>query len=67
MTEFIPLALSISEAVRAAGLGRTFLYQAIGAGKLRTKKAGRRTLIETSELRRFIAELPASSSKREAV
>jgi excisionase family DNA binding protein len=60
MTEFIPLAVSIAEAVRMVGIGRTSLYAAIAAGKLRTRKAGRRTLVETAELRQFLANLPGN-------
>jgi excisionase family DNA binding protein len=60
MTDLIPLAMSVSEAVRVSGLGKTSLYAAIAAGKIRIKKAGRRTLVETAELRRFIDNLPTS-------
>ncbi len=35
MTEFVPFAMSVAEAVRMAGLGRTSLYAAIAAGKLK--------------------------------
>lgn len=60
MTEFVPFAVSISEAVRMVGLGRTSLYAAIAAGKLKTRKSGRRTLVETSALQRVLEELPTS-------
>ena len=63
MNQSTPLAVSISEAVRIVGLGRTSLYAAIAAGTLKTRKAGRRTLIETSELTRFLASLPTSGSQ----
>lgn len=62
MTEHIPLAVSISDAVKMVGLGRTSLYAAIAAGKLKTRKSGRRTLVETSALRQFIEALPESAS-----
>lgn len=66
MTDIVPLAISIAEAVRMVGLGRTSLYAAIAAGKLTTKKAGRRTLIETTALRRFIDTLPSSGGSQNA-
>jgi len=66
MTELIPLAISIAEAVRMSGLGRTSLYAAIAAGRLRTRKSGRRTLVETTALRQFIETLPESGSRNAA-
>ncbi len=65
MTEVIPLAVSIAEAVRMVGLGRTSLYAAIAAGKLKTRKSGRRTLVETAALRQFLETLPSSGSQNE--
>jgi excisionase family DNA binding protein len=66
VTEIIPIAVSIAEAVRMVGLGRTSLYAAIAAGKLKTRKAGRRTLVETAALRQFIETLPESGSQNAA-
>ena len=60
MIDTTPLAVSIAEAVRMVGLGRTSLYAAIAAGKLKTRKAGRRTLVEIVALRQFIEALPPS-------
>jgi excisionase family DNA binding protein len=58
-----PIAVSISEAVKMVGLGRTSLYAAIAAGKLKTRKSGRRTLVETQALQAFIEALPESGSQ----
>lgn len=66
MTEFVPFVLSVSEAARCANLGRTSLYQAIASGLLKTRKAGRRTLIEVTELRRYIENLPISGRTNDA-
>ena len=63
MKDIIPYAVSIADAVKMVGLGRTSLYAAIAAGKLKTRKSGRRTLVETAELRQFIEGLPESGSK----
>ena len=60
------LAVSIADAVRMSGLGRTSLYAAIAAGKLKTRKCGRRTLIEMAALRRFIETLPESIDSHNA-
>ena len=56
---FVPLAVSVAEAARSAGIGRTSLYAAIATGQLKTRKYGRRTLIEiqvTPRIRFVIAE-----------
>jgi excisionase family DNA binding protein len=58
MTEV--LAHTIAEATKVSGLGRTTLYEAIGAGKLEARKAGNRTLIVAASLRAFIGSLPAA-------
>lgn len=63
MKELTPFAVSIADAVKMVGLGRTSLYAAISAGKLKTRKSGRRTLIETAALRQFIEALPETASQ----
>lgn len=62
MADIPPLAVSISEAATMVGLGKTSLYAAIADGRLKTRKAGRRTLVEMTALREFIDELPSSQS-----
>jgi excisionase family DNA binding protein len=54
------LAHTIAEATKVTGLGRSTLYEAIGAGKLEARKAGGRTLIPADSLRAFIAGLPSA-------
>jgi excisionase family DNA binding protein len=56
MTEV--LAHTIADAVKVSGIGRTSLYELIGAGKLEARKAGNRTLIPAESLRTYIAGLP---------
>lgn len=51
-------ALSLAEVSAATGLGRTKLYEAISAGKLRARKCGSRTLVLRDDLRAFLASLP---------
>ena len=51
------IAYSIDGLCAACSLGRTYLYQEIAAGRLRAVKAGRRTLIEAAEARRWLSSL----------
>jgi hypothetical protein len=53
-----PLAYKIEAVPSISGLSRTRVFQAIREKKLMAKKAGRQTIIEADELRRFLAELP---------
>ena len=50
--------LSIVEACRIAGIGRTKVYEAIADGRLKARKFGKRTIILRSELQDFLAALP---------
>lgn len=52
------LALTILEAEEASSLGRTALLEDIKAGKLKARKRGRRTVILTSELAKYLESLP---------
>lgn len=56
MTDVI--AHTIADASRVSGIGRTSLYELIGAGKIEARKAGNRTLIPAESLRAYIASLP---------
>jgi excisionase family DNA binding protein len=42
--------LSIEQAARALGIGRTSLYSEIGAGRIRSVKVGRRRLVPSSAI-----------------
>jgi excisionase family DNA binding protein len=53
------LAVSIAEAVRLTGIGRSSLYEAIRRGDLPIRKSGRRTVLLMEDLRRWLAGLPA--------
>jgi hypothetical protein len=59
MTE--PLAYTLQDAERIAGLGRTKLYELIGSNVLDARKAGSRTLITGESLRSYIAKLPKAT------
>jgi len=59
-----PLAYTVPDACKAAGFGRTTLYELIAAGRVRAMKAGTRTLIEAESLRRYLASLPTLPARR---
>lgn len=48
-----PIFVSIAEAQRMLGLGKTSLYSLIAEKKLETKQIGRRRLVLVSSLRQF--------------
>lgn len=48
-----PINLSIADAARALGIGRSKLYELIGAEQLETVKLGTRTLVRVVSLRAF--------------
>ncbi len=50
-----PLAVSIKNAAKALGLGRTTIYAMIADGRLEAFKVGRRTLVRMESIRRVIA------------
>lgn len=52
------LAVTIAEATSVSGVGKTKLYQEIRAGKIRTRKAGRLTLILVEDLEAYLRALP---------
>jgi excisionase family DNA binding protein len=60
MTTDIKLSFTILEAVTATGLSRSFLWQKIQSGELKTVRAGRRRLILANDLRNWIAGHPTS-------
>lgn len=49
-----PLAYSVADACRVSSLGKTQIYALIGAGRLETRKVGKRTLIPAASLRALI-------------
>jgi hypothetical protein len=77
MTSTIPfrdrISCTIPEACAATGLGRTKMYEEIGAGRVHTRKFGTRTLIVVASLVALIdpdpddsAATPASSASKAA-
>ena len=54
----IPIAVTIPDAVKASGMSRSSIYEALKRGDLSARKAGRRTLINFSDLQAYLASLP---------
>jgi excisionase family DNA binding protein len=52
------LGLNPDEAATAAGVNRTKIFQAIREGELTARKSGKLTIIELSELQRWLRALP---------
>ena len=52
------IGLTVEEAARTGAGGRTTLFKAIRAGKLRAKKNGRSTIILPDDLKAYVAALP---------
>ena len=52
--------LSIDESCHASGIGRTKIYEAIGAGELIARKCGRRTVILPRDLEAWLTNLPVA-------
>jgi excisionase family DNA binding protein len=50
----VKLAYRIDEAVKASGLGRSFLYEQIAGGALKSFKVGGRRLIARADLEAFL-------------
>ncbi len=61
------LAIGVSEACTAVGCSRAKLYREVRAGRLRARKLGRRTIVLSEDLERWLRALPAlATSGREA-
>ena len=48
------ITISVAEACRASGLGRTTIYELLRAGKITSRKVGERRLIDAASLRRYL-------------
>jgi excisionase family DNA binding protein len=53
------LGLTPDEAAISAGVSRTKIFEAIRDGMLTARKSGKTTIIEPSELQRWVRSLPA--------
>jgi hypothetical protein len=60
------LAHTIAEFAQLSGLGRSFIYQEIKAGRLIVRKAGRRSLILHDEGQAYLARLPVAVTRHDS-
>lgn len=49
-----PLAVSVTNAAKLLGVGRTVTYELIRCGKLETANIGRRNLVRMSSIKRLV-------------
>lgn len=59
----MPLYAPVDRACELLGVTRTWLYSEISAGRIDTKKAGRRTLVVMSSAEACIDALPPSGAE----
>jgi excisionase family DNA binding protein len=50
--------LTVNEFCQMIGFSRSSYYKAVARGDIRPRKFGKRTLITTEEMKRFVASLP---------
>ena len=58
MTETMPFAATVADAVKLSGINRTELYRLLGEGAIKAKKSGRRTLIMMDSVLEYVQSLP---------
>jgi excisionase family DNA binding protein len=58
-----PITVTIPDAVKATGLSRSSIYEALKRGDLTARKAGRRTLISLADLEAYLASLPTYQAR----
>jgi hypothetical protein len=59
----MPIYASVERACELLGVTRTWMFDAIKAGKIDTRKAGRRTLIDMASAKACIDALPTSGGE----
>lgn len=64
LSENTPAAISIDDFCRAYGIGRTKVYEEIGAGRLAARKVGSRTIILREDARAWLDSLPVLATHR---
>ncbi len=58
-----PIAVTLAEATKLSGLGRTSLYKLFADGSLSPRKFGKRTLVMVNELEAVLQSLPTSAPR----
>jgi excisionase family DNA binding protein len=65
----VPMAkilLTINDALTLTGIGRSYLYDRLADGSIRSVKAGRRRLVDAASLKDWATSLPQSPLKQSA-
>jgi hypothetical protein len=62
-----PVSVRVEAVPMATGLSRTRIFRAIANNELQARKDGKATIVEVSELRRFIHSLPTRGKSPEAI
>jgi excisionase family DNA binding protein len=57
-----PIAVAIEEVPRLLGVSRTRIFQAVRNNEIAARKAGRSTIIEIDELKRWVRCLPVKGA-----
>jgi excisionase family DNA binding protein len=60
--EEIKRTMSVEQAAKAAGVGRTLLFEEIRKGLITARKVGRRTIITTDDLDAWLRSLPVKAA-----
>lgn len=55
-----PVTITIASARQALGIGNTKIYELINAGDLKTIRVGRRRLVTTASINKFVADRMAA-------
>jgi excisionase family DNA binding protein len=64
--DLMEIAISIIEAARRAGVGRSSVYEAIGRGDLKIRKNGRRSLVLVDDLKAWVSAMPEAKHRNAA-
>ena len=56
-----PMAYTVNQALAIANCGRTKFYAEINAGRIKTKRLGRRVLILAEDLKAWLEDLPEAA------
>ncbi|WP_396127370.1 excisionase family DNA-binding protein [Acidicapsa acidisoli] len=59
--------MTIPQAISRTGLSRSFLYQRLADGSIKSVKAGRRRLIDAASLNQWATNLPQQQLKQSSV
>ena len=61
-----PLAYPLPDFLKLAGIGRTKAYEEIGAGRLKVRKSGSRTIVLAADARAWLEALPPIKPRQAA-